>query len=323
MLAEVFTEHLEAIKSLNRLDFSLFELKKMFIEGRLNSLIMDYIQTKRSDMILGSFNCTYHPDLDLEIGNIKEVYPSLERIALENIVRCCILANSTTGLKDEKVVAIFPENLKNYHVREGDYVYYFADKFVLRHIKYTRKFLQQSTYLDFFKDIFSLNEKRLLGIVANWVHLHEASHREGYLPIPHFLKLKTNVYLAALEELRADINVILKSLAIGTNEAFLTAKYVFAERLIGYHLFREEKNFDTISSVIFWILLENKKFFREVSLKNLNYALKNILTDIEQIEKKTLTSQDMKECLLGYIRSIIGRNYEEKYKEFYLNWRTV
>lgn len=287
-----------------------------------NDRVFELISNNRSEILFGNFSCSYHPYLGLECSSIVDIRPSILLEDEFEHIRCVRQGDCTEGIKNSQVVAIFPENFKGHSVRENDPVYYFVNKFAERHIKFTRPYLATSRMNDFLNDVLCTDTHKIYELVANWVHVHEMSHRKGPMPLPRYLKEKSGRYSAALEELRADLGVIQYCLRLGSDEAVLTAKYVLAERLIAYPLFRERKNFDAISSVWFWKVLLESEFFISPSLEALALGINIHLRKIQIIEEMALsyqTNSERRNFMNRAVEDSIGGLHEqfEKYHDFW------
>jgi hypothetical protein len=289
---------------------------------------MDYLDSyanSSKNSIIGLFSCSYHPYLSLEYSSISEVDPTIQiPLRFENI-RCVRQDKSTVGIMNEQVVAIFPENFKNVKAQEKHPVFFFVNKFTSRHLKHTRPFLQKSQHKNLFLPILSLPVERLEGLISNWVNLHEASHRQGPMPLPEFLFEKSHPYTAGLEELRADvwtINTLLENSNSIESEEYLTAVYVFAERLYSYPLFRHKLNFDTISSILFWKILNDHGFFKNLCIKETIRFTKDFIEKIELISSHESSKINRKQKLKYLIEDYIG-NYDEQFNNYRIFWGNI
>jgi hypothetical protein len=298
---------LSLAKQENR-DVATQEIFEEISAGLNPEKLFNYLSDKSSTVVFGSFECSYHPYLNLECAEISEIEPSLNFTKFEHI-RCVTQAKTTKGLENEQVVAIFPENFANRVVNFNDPVYYFVNKFSNRHHKFTQPFISKSPIASFLKPVIGIEDHKTYQLIANWVHLHEQAHRTGPMPIPQFLKEKSGKLSAALEELRADLGVMKYCLIEASEESLLTALYVFAERLLAYPLFRERTNFDAISSVIFWKHLREVEFFADQNLMKLLSAVEGLNTVINATEIDSLKISSVKqrrEYLNNFVQDYIG-----------------
>jgi hypothetical protein len=293
-----------------------------------NSIFLNEVANSSKNVIFGLFECSYNPGLKVEYGHYKVVNPLIKVKRTFSNIRCYIGIDETSGLKDEGCVAIFPENFKGVKVTKDQPVFFFVDKFAIRHIKYTRpKILMIPN--DLFDPLKQLQEKDLHQLIANWVHLHEAFHRTGSMPLPTNLFEKSGSYSAALEELRVDLETILfcfkknKKLKNIDSTEYLTGLYVLSERLIAYPLFRTKKNFDTKSSVLFFKILKNKGI---MSIKNLTFdnlissivSGINFISSLENECREIRSSDERKRILNLKVEEFLG-SYMSEY-EAYMNF---
>jgi hypothetical protein len=97
----------------------------------------------KSEHLLGIFECPYHPYLSMEYSRIEDIYSTIEPKSTIDNIRCVIQHESTSGIANEQVVALFPENFKSVIVSDEHPVFYFVNKFSQRHIRYTRPLLER------------------------------------------------------------------------------------------------------------------------------------------------------------------------------------
>ncbi len=229
-----------------------------------------------SNELFGLFNCSYHPYLKIEYTSFVPVSINIVIPKTFKNIRCVSQKVSSEGIGNEQVVAIFPENFVGIKVKSEDPVFYFVNKFVDRYLKYTEPYIIKNGLEKFVGNLDLSSSDQLNSIVANWVNLHEISHRTGYMPLPDFLFEKSGRFTAGLEELRADILAI--KFCIKNSKGFnsleeQTALYILRERLLSYPLFRGRENFDSISSILFFKFLNEMNFFEQTSL-DLSFLLK-------------------------------------------------
>ena len=312
------------LDSIQGFDSSL--IRKELISDDGNSRFLENLIESRGENLVGVFDCPYHPYLMLEYSKIQDVLPTIEIETKFKNIRCVRQIESTLGLANDQVVAIFPENFRSITAAAEHPVFFFVDKFARRHLKYTRPLLQGFRFEAIFRPVNSLTDQKIGELVANWVNIHEASHRTGIMPIPQFLYEKSNRYTAALEELRADLITISKCLTKSSNERsdeYLTGIYVLAERLLAYSIFRDKTNFDAISSVIMWKFLnEHEVFSGEPSIEKFKEAVDNLIIFISKFESDSLTQgtpELRKLNLRGLILDYIG-NYEKEFQKYTKFW---
>lgn len=269
------------------------------------------LKEQNNRALIGLFECPYHPNLLFEAANFDEILPTIKIPQCTNdVVKSIRLLGGTEGISSEDVVAIFPENFKNHRVKSENAIFYFADKFANRHLKYTKKFITEFSFSDYFKSLSSIKREELEFLATNWFYLHEYFHRTGSMPLPEYLYEKSNKYTASVEELRVDLLSIQYLCDKKDSASNLTKQFILAERLVGYPSFRDiDTNFDAFSSSIFMKeLLDNKKFSGAIDDEILCEVVKSLLVKIENIEKTVLLVNNAKH------RKVI---LVEKFKEMY------
>jgi hypothetical protein len=290
-----------------------------------NIKFLNSFSKSNKNIISGLFDCSYHPYLKIEYAEIKNINPSIEiENKFENI-HPVIKLDATQGLKNDQVVAIFPENFKSINPEVDQPVFYFVDIFTKRHLIYTRKKIAESKNATFLIFINDLDENQIMKLVANWVNLHEKSHRTGELPLPNFIFEKSNRFSAALEELRADLISIEECFKKSKNkqdEYYLTAGYIIAERLISYPLFREKFNFDTISSIIFWNELQ-KLTNGIINIETIKSSIYSIIHKIDCLEKNIKSIEDKNLRKLRLVDEIkLGlSDYNDLFNKYVTFWQ--
>src|SRR5690606_25598103 len=107
-------------------------------------------------------------------------------------------------------VAIFPENfLHAGEIPTEARSFYFIDKFVRRCKEKTIPFVRSKTTLRSLTLLKTATDEQIEEAASLWVYLHEHFHRQGVLPLPKALKLKSSRSTAGLEELRVDLLAML------------------------------------------------------------------------------------------------------------------
>lgn len=282
------------------------------------------LKSQDSNIITGTFECKYHPYLSLEYSLIEKVIPSFKLYEGTNNIHACLISESTEGIGHEQVVALFPENFRAKKISEKSPVYYFVDKFLKRHIKYTRPFIKNNKKAQFLPDISQSSHHDFLSIITNWVNLHESTHRRGALPLPKYLYEKSSKYTSALEELRADLGAIVECTKINSTDSERVLTYIVGERLLGYPLFRDKQNFDSISSVILWKYLYKNNFFDQPTLEKLKILIKNFMSDLEnqeQFAKSQVLASDRRSILSEYALALLDKDYEASFNEYQNYWK--
>jgi hypothetical protein len=321
---EDFQNSVSILAGMGNFDSSL--IKEELFERSGNKKYLEQLIDTRSEELLGVFDCPYHPYLLLEYTKIKDVFPTIEIDFKFDNIRCVKQIESSVGIDNEQVVAIFPENFRSVVATEAYPVFYFVNKFAQRHIKYTRPLISKVRFKSLFQSLLSLDENKIGELIANWVNTHEASHRVGVMPIPQYLNEKSSSYTAAIEELRADLNTISRCLSKKPDEhsdEYLTAIYVLVERLLAYPLFRDKKNFDAISSVFMWKYLMNENVFEgEVTVQKVKLSIDNMIQFISNIESEAVAKETVelrKSTLRSQILEFLG-NYEEEFNKYNKFW---
>lgn len=306
-------------------------LDSLYIQEELesNSGNLKYLETlieTKSGELMGIFECPYHPYLALEYSKVLDVMPTIEIKSRFSNIRSVRQIESTVGIAHDQVVAIFPENFRSITPSDDHPVFYFVDKFARRHLKYTRPLIEGDKLKSLFSPLICLPEEKIGQLIANWVNVHESSHRLGLMPIPEYLFEKSNRYTAALEELRADlhtINICLSKSSDESSDEYLTGLYVLAERLLAYPLFRDKTNFDAISSVIMWKFLDqNEAFTNGLNLKKVKESVQALINEVAQFEAQCLkekTPELRKARLRSLVLQFLG-NYEKEYANYLLAW---
>ncbi|MDH4468001.1 MAG: hypothetical protein QE271_08085 [Bacteriovoracaceae bacterium] len=293
-----------------------------------NLKFLNNFKNSLGDEILGIFDCNYHPYLSLEYAKVEKVTPSVHIQDSFTEIKCVRQLLATDGLLNEQVVAIFPENFKSVVPANEHPVFYFVDKFAKRHLKYTRPFIKKLMSCKVFDGLLDLREAKLCKLITNWVNFHERSHRTGPMPLPQFIKEKSNKYTAALEELRADLITIefcFKNSKHKEDDYFLTGLYVLAERLCAYPLFRSQSNFDCISSIFFWKFLKNKNQNFTIEINLFQKSITEIISLIHDFETEASKHEEesvRKITLVNLVKKFIG-NYENEFVDYKMFWSSL
>ena len=262
-------------------------ISDLFSRKAGNLLMRDLKSTQPPLNIAGQFQCSYHPYLGLEWCTLDYISSTLPAHLINKNVLTPRIVKHSRGIGHPQVVALFPENWKRREPHNQDSIIYFVNKFVARHLKHTRPVLQEEDKSSVFSSLIELNETQLQVIVANWVHLHENAHRSGPLPLPEYLKIKSSPFTAGLEELRADIHAMITCAQNNFPLSQETFLYILAERLMAYPLFREQNNFDALSSHFFQHKINQKRRFswKAFSLGEFTELLQDLSREIDQTER--------------------------------------
>lgn len=315
----IYEQSFDLSKLLDEIKNSTYKRLRALSSGS-QDLVMKPNNERENNVLLGFFDCSYHPDMNLEALKYEKLIPNILlpefNVSLVNAIK---VVDGTKGLVDQEVVAVFPENFYNHKVLETDSIFYFADKFAKRHIKHTRKGIKLFEVESFFNPIMNLSQEELEQLATNWFHIHEHFHREGYLPLPTFLKEKNHRVTAGIEELRVDletINYLIRKSQNKNDDYYKTMLFVLSERLIGYPFFRDmEKNFDAFSSFVFMqSFIKNNTL--ELSLGKLLFQIEKILIFINSTEKETLerfrTASERKSFLVLKYKEVLAKTTQAK-----------
>ena len=231
------------------------------------------------------------------------------------------LIETSIGFSSSNVVALFPENhLDNIQLPE-DSIFYFMNKFVERFFRTTQPLLKKvkSPHV---MSLQNASKEKIEFLASCWVHLHEHFHRQGSMPIPEFLDIKSIKPLAGLEELRVDLLSIIACLEdTELPESQLVAEFILMERLFRYSIESPEKiSYDAISSqLLFQYLLENGGISVDahdivsihsdilIHLKKLSSAIATIEKQIDKKDRFTVQSQ-----LLAFVHQYVQYDAENK-----------
>jgi len=276
--------------------------------------------------IFSIFDASYFPKLGLDCLFYNElVVDRAIRLKYKSPVKAVNIINASDGFLARTVVALFPENHLNGEQKSDDSIFYFINKFVERFYSITRKMLLEIVADDYFSELVLASSGEIEKASAYWVWLHEYHHRQGAMPIPMYLSLKSNKPLAGLEELRVDICSMLVCLEDSDfpeeNREF-TFKYILAERLFRYAVEGiPNPNYDAVSSqLLFNYLIKNKGIvlsgWKVKVTNNITNILKLFLSEINSIEEGILYKNDflVKEELLQFTNKYT--NYDEENDEY-------
>ncbi len=248
--------------------------------------IFKQINDDKSGIVLGFFDVPYSKTLGADVFKYESIEPTITSIPKQKNIKTVLLGSHSRGFDDKSIVALFPESFKGNKVSGDDSVFYFLNRFIERHNKFTKKVLPHCYHSEIFRDLVEY-EGCKSGIVANWVTLHEHFHRKGCYPIPEYLYEKSTSFSAALEELRVDVLSMLYCLENNhCEENHITFLYILAERMYCYPLTRESDSFDSISSIILFSFLK-----RNNVIESIKASLEDLSETIQEIEKKSFLSE--------------------------------
>lgn len=223
--------------------------------------VKTHINKQVDNLVFSAFNAPYFKDLSLDAFYYHPLpVPQSLCDKLQSPVLPVKIIKATQGFYSKPVVALFPENhIDNVQLAE-DKIFYFIDKFVERFYRVTKPLLAIVNKEQLIT-VRTATEKDIERASVYWVCLHEYFHRQGHLPIPDSLDIKSTRALAGLEELRVDILSILYCI---DNPEFIEtpkfiAEFILTERLLRYSVEGiPTPNYDAIASqVLFSYLLKN------------------------------------------------------------------
>lgn len=286
-----------------------------------------YINQANDQFLFSVFESPYFPDLSIEacFYDVLAVDDVLEKKYKTNVMPVNIKMASE-GFYSRPVVALFPENHIDKIQLSEDKIFYFINKFVDRFYKITHKMIKHVVADGFFDELVGATPKDIESASVYWVWLHEYHHRQGYLPLPQYLKLKTFKPLAGLEELRVDmcgIMVCLDDQDLPPDRAKFVSRFILAERLLRYAVEGIPKpNYDAIASQLLFNFLREKGgiFIRDMKIHftdQIFETLRQFAGSIHDIESR-VQSKDPKEVqhdLLQFTKKYT--NFNEEDQDFY------
>jgi hypothetical protein len=273
-----------------------------------------HINAAKDNFFFSVFDSPYFPELGVEAC----FYDALEvngvlREKYETNVMAVNIKMASQGFHSRPVVALFPENHVDKVQLSDDRIFYFINKFTDRFFKITRLMIGAITADGVFDRLSAANHAEIEQAATFWVWLHEFHHRQGFLPLPKYLKLKSLKPLAGLEELRVDVSAMLTCLDdsdFPREQAEFVFKFILAERLLRYSVEGIPKpNYDAIASqLLFNYLLENEALhisgIRIHLTDKLTPVLRQFLATIREIEGgiQTKSEQHVKQELLDFTK---------------------
>jgi uncharacterized protein DUF6421 len=217
-------------------------------------------------VILSAFDVAYFPSLSLEalVYDRLAVPAGLSKYST-NVVPANMVC-STAGFTRPEVVALFPENHVDHVQHVGDSIFYFIDKFVDRFMRLTRQLLELGVDRESFEVLRHAKPMEVQTSAIYWVWLHEYFHRQGPLPLPEALDIKSYRPLAGLEECRVDMHGLIaldEDTTLDSRERGMAAQFILAERLLRYAIEGIPRpNYDAIGSQILFNFLRGRGFVR-------------------------------------------------------------
>lgn len=269
---------------------------EVFVPGKRLEATKEHINTRRDNHIFSLFSASYFPKLSLD-SLTYETLPTnsylAERYASNTMP--VNITGKTTGFGSRVVVALFPENHIDGIQEPDDLIFYFINKFVTRHNRITRKLIDEVMEPGSFPLIQGAPDLTVEQASSWWVRLHEYHHRQGDMPIPEFLPVKTMKPLAGLEELRVDVSGMLACLhdaELPREPAQEAYEYILAERLLRYAVEGIPRpNYDAVASQLLFNYLESHDGIRLIEGRihltpKLPAVLNDFLTEIQAIESR-------------------------------------
>lgn len=273
-----------------------------------------------SGLLIGFLSAPYNKNLGLECllyndcsvpQEIADTFPS--------VARPIKVHKYSQGFKSDLAVAIFPENF----VHAGEIPtearsFYFIDKFARRCKEKTIPFLRSTTTLRSLTLLKTATDEQIEAAASLWVYLHEHFHRQGVLPLPKALRLKSSRSTAGLEELRVDLLAMLACSAdiVRRNcDAAMLEEFILAERLFRYGVERcPNADYDSRGAHVFYRYLESAGAISEsadmievdmIEYRKLAATLSRDIAALEQqIMEKSFT--EAKEILAEYVKDVAG-----------------
>jgi hypothetical protein len=272
-----------------------------------------HINSKIDHHIFSLFDASYFPTLSLDFLSYTPLDIEHDLVARYPSGATPVTIDAMSeGFKSRIVVALFPENHIDHIQGSEDLIFYFIDKFIERHNRITKKLLNHIVFPSAFALLRTACDKDIEKASARWVHLHEYFHRQGPMPIPEYLHIKSIKPLAGLEELRVDISGALACLSdrsLSLYDADLTYQFILSERILRYAVEGIPKpNYDAIASqMLFNYLLEDNAIYLKNGIihisKKLPNTLAKFLAEINSIESLTShkSTEELQEILLAFV----------------------
>ncbi|MGE0172459.1 MAG: DUF6421 family protein [Oligoflexales bacterium] len=272
----------------------------------------------KSGIMLGLFAAPYNKDLGLECIVYGEcsIPPAIAK-AFPSVGRPVMVRRYSKGFNSDFSVAIFPENFADAGVIPMDArSFYFIDKFVDRCRRITIPFVKNKTTINSLRSLKTATDEQLKEVASLWVFLHEHFHRQGALPLPQALTLKSSKSTAGLEELRVDLLAMLacRSEIVRKNcNATLLEEFVLAERLFRYGIERcPNADYDSRGAHVFYRYLEknglvlDQDALLDVDMVRFRRLARRLSHDIQMLEEQTVSLPFVKAKarLSGYVKNV-------------------
>jgi hypothetical protein len=293
-----------------------------------------HINNGDSNYVFSMFNVSYFPSLSLDFLAYRKLDVPGELAGRFPSNTCPVtLERQSSGFEARVVVALFPENHVDGRQDPDDRIFYFIDKFVERHLRITRRMIQHVMAPGSFALLADASGAEIEKAASHWVWLHEYFHRQGHMPIPRYLDLKSLKPLAGLEELRVDISGLLACLhepILPERLAQSTYQFILAERLLRYPVEGSLRpNYDAVSSqLLFNYLLRNGGVGLSSGLITLNNSLPIVLamflSEVTAIESRIYSHAPsaVQQELLNFVHEYVQYNpqtHDYEHIEFFRN----
>lgn len=321
-------------KILNNLKCSQYlldDIECMIVDNSLNlNKTKLHINASECNFIFSIFNAPYTPSLGVEAFYFEKIQVDEVLHKYQTNVLPILIKEASKGFFSAHTVALFPENHISGEQLIGDKIFYFVNKFALRHANTTQKILKKMVTSSSFNKLKAISYQEIESAVVYWVWLHEYHHQtQGFLPIPKYLKLKSIKILAGLEELRVDLGSMLlcvESYSTMGNMSEFVFQFILSERLLRYGTDgvqfningSENPSYDALSSYMFFnYLIENNGISIQNNKIHLNDNLINVLKELLQkiyaIEAliSTKSETEVKEELLNFSHKLLCSKNEK------------
>ena len=277
-------------------------------------------------VIVSVFDAAYFKGLDFDVLVYDRIHVNgaMVRKYSTNVVPIN-LVRASSGFHLPHVVALFPENHLDHNQLVGDQIFYIIDKFVKRFNRTTRPLLSIGVVPHTFERLRGISDDEVQRCAAYWVWLHEYFHRQGPLPLPEFLDVKSYRPLAGLEECRVDMHALLVLLNdddLPYAERMQAAEFIFAERLLRYAIEGlDSPNYDAIGSQILFNFLRQEGALCVVGeriqiTERLEEGIHAFVREIERIEVQidTWPRQQVKQALVDFTKRYT--NYDHRTQQY-------
>lgn len=284
------------------------------------------INEERIPVLLSVFDAPYFDGLDFDVLVYERlrVDGALVRKYSTNVLPVRTV-HASRGFHPPHVVALFPENHLDHVQLAQDRIFYVIDKFVDRFNRITRPLLEIGVVPGTLERLRDIDDAGIERCAAYWVWLHEYFHRQGALPLPQALDIKSYRPLAGLEECRVDmlgLLVLLHDEELPRDERLLAADFILAERLLRYAIEGiPSPNYDAIGSQILFNFLRARDSLRVISgrmelTSSLEEGLQAFVDEVDRIESsvETMSRQEVKHLLIAFSKD--HTNYDHATRQY-------